>query len=167
MIACHLPRLARSHDMALALISSIVPCLKSPWNRSLPLPSRIKRRLILFPLSTSTHILDALCVIYSSSNGQGCPDHRVPPSHVCQRMMCLKPLEVTCPPLAYCCTSPCNGSNHRACLCNDGDCTRILFDLSETMTRHNRVSSLNPPPPRPPWFPIAPTCVMVAVTTPA
>ena len=97
MITCHVPRLARSPDSALALIA-VAPSLKSPWNRSLLLPSRIRRRLILLPLNTSTHIPDAPCVIYSSSNGQGCPDHRVPSSDVCRRMMCLKPLEVTRPP---------------------------------------------------------------------
>ena len=97
MIACHLPRLARSPDSALALLT-VAPSLKSPWNRSLPLPSQIRRRFILLLLSTSTHIPDALCVIYSSSNVQGCPDHRVPSSHVCRRMTCLKPLEVTRPP---------------------------------------------------------------------
>ena len=128
MITCHLPRLARSLDSALALISA-APSLKSPWNRSLLLPFRIRRRLILLPLSTGTPISDASCVIYSSSNGQGCPDHRVHSSHVCRRMMCLKPLEVTCPSLAHRCTNSCNDSSHRAHLCNDGDCSaRILPD---------------------------------------
>ena len=122
MIACHLPRLARSHNSALALIP-VAPSLKSPWNRSLPLPSRIRRRLILLPLSTSTHIPYAPCVIYSYSNGKGCPDHRVHSSHVCRRMMCLKPLEVTRPSLAYRCTSPYNGSSHDAQLHNDGNCS--------------------------------------------
>ena len=122
MIACHLPRLARSPDSALALIT-ITSSLKSPWNRSLPLPSQIRGRLILLPLSTSTHIPDAPCVINFSFNGQGCSDHRIPSSHVCQRMMRLKPLEVTRPSLAHLCSSPCNGSSHRAHLCNDGDCS--------------------------------------------
>ena len=108
--------------MALALIAS-APSLKSSWNRSLLLLSRTIRRLILLSLSTSTHISDAPCVIYFSSNGQGCPDHRVSSSHVCRRMMCLKPLEVTCPCLAHCCTSPCSGSSHSAHLHNDGNCS--------------------------------------------
>ena len=34
MVACHLPRMARSPDSALALIA-VTPSLKSPWNRSL------------------------------------------------------------------------------------------------------------------------------------
>ena len=122
MIACHLPRLARSLDSALAPIAT-APSLKSPWNRSLSLPSRIRRRSIFLPLSTSTHILEAPCVIYSSSNGQGCLDHRVPSSHVCRRMMCLKPLEVTRPSLAHRCTNPCNGSSHSTRLHNDGNCS--------------------------------------------
>ena len=121
MITCHLPRLARSLDLALALIAA-GPSLKSSWNRSLPLPSRIRRRLILLPLSTNTHIPDALCVIYSSSNGQGYLDHRVPSSHVCWKMMCLKPLEITRPSLAHRFTSSCSGSNHSAHLHNDGNC---------------------------------------------
>ena len=82
-----------------------------------------RTRLILLPLSSSTHVPDAPCVFYFSFNGQGCPDHRVPSSHVCQRMMCLKPLEVTRSSLAHRCTSSCNGSSHRARLCNDGDCS--------------------------------------------
>ena len=110
----------RSPDLALTLITA--PSLKSLWNRSLMFLSRIRRRLILLPLSTSIHNSDAPCVIYFSFNGQGCLDHRVPSSHVCRRMMCLKPLKVTRPSLAHRCTSPCNGSSHRARLCNDGDC---------------------------------------------
>ena len=128
MVACHLPHLVRNPDSALALIVA-VPSLKSLGSASLLLISRIIRRLILLPLSTNTHIPDALCVIYFSSNGQGCLDHRVPSSHVCRRMMCLKPLEVTRPSLAHRCTSPCNDSSHRACLCNDGDySSHILSD---------------------------------------
>ena len=89
MVACHLPRLAKSPDLTLAL--------RSMRNRSLLLLGA-KRRLILLPLSTSTHVPDAPCVFYFSFNVQGCPDYRVPSSHVCRRMMCLKPLEVTRPP---------------------------------------------------------------------
>ena len=122
MIACHLPRLARSPDSALALIV-VTSSLKSPWNRSLPLPSQIRKRLILLPLSTSTYIPDAPCVIYFSSNGQGCPDQGVPSSHVCRRMMCLKPLEVTRPSMAHHCTSSCSGSSHDSHLHNDGKCS--------------------------------------------
>ena len=121
MIACH-----QKPRRGLGL-ESRRPVLKSPWNRSLPLLSLIRRRLILLPLSTSTHIPDAPCVIYSPSNGQGCPNHRVPSSHVCRRMMCLKPLKVTHFSLAHRCTSPCNGNSHRARLCNNGNySTRIL-----------------------------------------
>ena len=118
IVACHLPRLVRSPDSALALIVA-APSLKSSWNRSLLILSRIRRRLILLPLSTNTHILDASCVIYFYFNGQSCPDHRVPSSHVCQRMM--KPLEVTRPSLAHRCTSPCSDSSHSARLHNDGN----------------------------------------------
>ena len=82
---------------------------------------RARRRLILLPLSTSTHVSDPPCVIHFSLNGQICPNHRVPSSHVCRRMMCLKPLEVTRPSLAHRCTSPCNGSSHSGCLRNDGN----------------------------------------------
>ena len=89
--------------------------------RSLLLLPGARRRMILLPLITSTHVLDTPSVFYFSFNGQGCPDHRVPCSHVCRRMMCLKPLEVTRPSLAHRCTSPCNGSSHRVRLCNDGD----------------------------------------------
>ena len=126
MVACHLPRLARSPDSALALIAE-APSLKSVRSRSLLLLPRARRRLILLPLSTSTHVPDALCVFYFSFNGKGCPDHRVPSSHVCRRMMCLKPLEVTRPSLAYHCTSLCNGSSHRARLCNDGDYSACIL----------------------------------------
>ena len=122
MVACHLPRLVRSLDLALALIVA-APSLKSSGSRSLLLLSRTRRRMIVLPLTTSTRISDAPCIFYFSFNGQGCPDHRVPSSHVCRRMMCLKPLEVTYPSLARRCTSPCNGSSHRTLLCNDGDCS--------------------------------------------
>ena len=115
MVACHLPRLARSPDSALALIA-VAPSLKSARNRSLLLLPRPRRRLILLPLSTSTHVPDAPCFIYFSFNGQGCPNHRVPSSHVCRRMMRLKPLEVTRPSLAHRCTS----RSHDARLHNDG-----------------------------------------------
>ena len=57
-----------------------------------------------------------------SFNGQSYPGHRVPSSHVCRRMMCLKPMEVSCPSLAHRCTSSCNGSNHSTRLRNDGNC---------------------------------------------
>ena len=120
VITCHLSWSGRSPDSTLTLIA-VASSLKSPWNRSLLLLSRIRRRLILLPLSTSTHVSDAPCVIYFSFNGQVCPDHRVPSSHVCRRMMCLKPLEVTCPSLDHCCTSPCSGSSHDARLHNDGN----------------------------------------------
>ena len=90
MVAYHLPCLARSPNSALALIAA-TQSLKSLWNRSLLLLSQIRRRLILLPLSTNTHVSDALCVIYFSFNGQGCPDHRVSSSYVCRRMMCLNP----------------------------------------------------------------------------
>ena len=111
-----------SPGLALALIA-LAPSLNSSWNRSLLLLSRTIRRLILLPLSTSTHISDALCVLHLSSNGQGCLDHRVPSSHVCRRMMCLKPLEVTRPSLAHRCTSPCSGTSHGAHLHNNGNCS--------------------------------------------
>ena len=128
MVACHMSHLDRSLDSTLALIT-VALSLKSIRRKSLLLLPRVRRRLILLLLSTSTHISDASCVIYSSSNGQGCPDHRVPSSHVCRRMMCLKPLEVTRPSLAHRYTSPCNGSSHRARLYNDGHCNaRILSD---------------------------------------
>ena len=122
VITCHLSWPGRSPNSALTLITAALS-LKSPWNRSLLLLSRIRRRLILLPLSTSTHVLDAPCVIYISFNGQGGPDHRVPSSHVCWRMMCLQPLEVTSPSLAHRCTSPYNGSCHDARLHNDGNCS--------------------------------------------
>ena len=118
MIACHLPRLARSPDSALALIAA-TSSLKSIRSRSLLLLPRARRRLILLPLNTSTHVSDASRVFYFSFNGQGCPDHRVPSSHVCRRMMCLKPLEVTRSSLAHRCTSPYSGSSHSALLHND------------------------------------------------
>ena len=76
----------------------------------------------VFGLS-STHVPDTPCFIYFSFNGQSGPDHRVPSSHVCQRMMCLKPLEVTHPFLAHRCTSLRNGSSHSTCLHNDGNCS--------------------------------------------
>ena len=82
--------------------------------------SQTRRRLTLLPLVTSTRISDAPCNFYLSFNGQGCPNHQVPSSHVWQRMMCLKPLEVTLPTLALHCTSSCKGSNHITRLRNDG-----------------------------------------------
>ena len=120
MVTCHMPGLARSLDSALALIVS-APSLKSSWNRSLLILSRLRKRLILLPLSTSTHIPDAPCVIYFSSNGQGCPNQLVSSSHVCRRMICLKALEVTRPSQAHRCTSSCSGSSHSARLHNDGN----------------------------------------------
>ena len=92
-------------------------------NKSLLLLLGTRRRLIVLPLSTNTHVPDAPCVFYLSLNGQGYPDHRVPFSHVCRRMMCLKPLKVTHPSLVHRCTSPCSGSIHSACLHNDGNCS--------------------------------------------
>ena len=120
MVACHLPHLARSPDLALSLIVA-APSLKFVQSKNLMFLSRARRKFILLPLSTRTHVLDATCVIYFSFNGQGCLAHRVPSSSVCRRMMCLKPLEVTCPPLAHRCTSPCSGSSHNTCLHNDGN----------------------------------------------
>ena len=95
--------------------------MKSLGSRSLMLLSRTRRRLILLPLATSTRILDASCIFCFSFNGQGCPDHRVPSSHVCRRIMCLTPLVVTHPSLTHLCTSPCSGSSHNARLHNDGN----------------------------------------------
>ena len=37
--------------------------------------------------------------------------HWIPSPGECRRMMCYKPLEVTCPPLSPSCTSLCNGSS--------------------------------------------------------
>ena len=128
MVACHLPRLVRNPDSVLALIVA-TPSLKSVRSRSLLLLPGARRRLILLPLSTSTHVSDALCVFYFSFNGQGCPDHRVPFSHVCRRMTCLKPLEVTRPSLAHRYISPCSGSSHNALLHNDVNCN--TYSLSK------------------------------------
>ena len=108
--------------MALALIA-VASSLRSLGHISLLFLSQIRRKLVLLPLSTNTHVPDASCVIYFSFNDQGCPDHQVPSSHVCRRMMCLIPLEVTRPSLAHCCTSPCSGSSHDAPLHNDGNCS--------------------------------------------
>ena len=120
MVTCHLPRLARNPDSTLALIATALS-LKSSGSRSLLLISRTRRSLILLPLATSTRISNAPCIFYFSFNGQGCPDHRVPSSHVCWRMMCLKPLKVTCPSLTHHCTSPCSGSSHNTHLHNDSN----------------------------------------------
>ena len=122
METCHRSCLTRSSGLALALIA-VAPSLKSLGSRSLLLLSQTRRRMILLPLATSTRISDASCIFYFSFNGQGCPDHRVPSSQVCRRMMCLKPLEVTCPSLTHHCTSPCSGSSHNTRLHNDGNCS--------------------------------------------
>ena len=102
--------------------------LRSVRSRILLLLPRARRRLILLPLSTSTHVSDAPCVIHFFFNGQSYLDHRVPSSHVCWRMMCLKPLEVTRPSLAHC-TSLCNGSSHSARLRNDGNAHSLFKGL--------------------------------------
>ena len=106
--------------LALALVDTTLSLI-SMRNRSLLLLLGARRKLILLPLSTSIHVPNAPCVIHFSFNGQGCPDNRVPSSHVCQRMICLKPMEVTRPSLAHRCTSPCKGSRHNTCLHNDGN----------------------------------------------
>ena len=119
--------------------------------------SRTRKRPILLPFSTSTHILDAPCIFYLSFNGQGCLDHRVPFSHVCQRMMCLKPLEVTCPSLTLRCTSLCKGSSHSTRMRNDGSCSTnslqegllikgwwwLIVALSTSSTCHLNMSNQN------------------------
>ena len=126
MVECHMPCLARSPNSTLALIAA-TSSLKSVRSRSLLLLPRARRRLILLPLSTSTHAMDASCVVYFSFNGQSFPDHRVPSSHGCWRMM--KPLEVTRPSLTHRCTSPCSGSNHSARLHNEVNCS--AYSLSK------------------------------------
>ena len=64
-ITHHLPCLTNCLIMALVLMTSALSWI-SLKNRSLPLLSRVGRRWIFLPLSTSTHILDASYVIYSS-----------------------------------------------------------------------------------------------------
>ena len=128
MVACHLPRLVRSPGSTLSMIV-VAPSLQSIRSRSLLLLLGARRRLTLLPLSSRTHVLDAPYLNYFYFNGQGCLDHRVPSSHVCRRMMYLKPLEVTCPSLTLRCTSLCKGSSHNACLCNDG--SHITNSLQE------------------------------------
>ena len=61
----HLPSLTKCPILALVLIT-LALSLRSVRNRSLLLLSRVGRRWIFLPLSTSTHILDASYVIYSS-----------------------------------------------------------------------------------------------------
>ena len=119
-VTCHLSRLIGNPYLALAQMATT---LKPSRNRSLWLLSRTRRKLTLLSLDTSTRISDAPCLLYLSLYGHRHPDHRVPSSHVCRRMMCLKPLEVTRPSLAHRCTSPCNGSSHNARLRNDGKCS--------------------------------------------
>ena len=65
MVAYHLPRLARSPDSALALIT-MAPSLKSVQSISLLLHSQTRRRLIHLPLLTRTRNSDTPCILYLS-----------------------------------------------------------------------------------------------------